>query len=90
MARFSQRKLFCPKVTAVSAMSFKLGFSIIFFFPIFFLHQEPPIKVGTMVSSILEAMQRDEVMRKHWDCKLMFKEEEDAPEIDLLDYINLS
>jgi hypothetical protein len=29
-------------------------------------------------------------MTKHWDCKLMFKEEEDAPEIDLLDYVNLS
>jgi hypothetical protein len=43
-----------------------------------------------MESSILEAMQREEVMTKHWDCKLMFKEEEDAPEIDLLDYVNLS
>jgi hypothetical protein len=29
-------------------------------------------------------------MTKHWDCKLMFKEEEDGPEIDLLDYVNLS
>jgi hypothetical protein len=38
-----------------------------------------------MESSILEARQREEVMTKHWDCKLMFKEEEDAPEIDLLD-----
>jgi hypothetical protein len=54
------------------------------------LHQEPPIKVATMESSLLEAMQREEVMTKHWDCKLMFKEEEDAPEIDLLDYVNLS
>jgi hypothetical protein len=43
-----------------------------------------------MESSILEAMQREEVMTKHWDCKLMFKEEEDAPEINLLDYVNLS
>jgi hypothetical protein len=43
-----------------------------------------------MESSILEAMQREEVMTKHWDCKNMFKEEEDAPEIDLLDYVNLS
>jgi hypothetical protein len=43
-----------------------------------------------MESSILEAMQREEVMTKHWDCKLMFKEEEDTPEIDLLDYVNLS
>jgi hypothetical protein len=43
-----------------------------------------------MESSILEAMQREEVIKKHWDCKLMFKEEEDAPEIDLLDYVNLS
>jgi hypothetical protein len=29
-------------------------------------------------------------MTKHWDCKLVFKEEEDGPEIDLLDYVNLS
>jgi hypothetical protein len=43
-----------------------------------------------MESSILEAMQREEVMTKHWDCKLMFKEEEDTPEIDLLDYVNIS
>jgi hypothetical protein len=43
-----------------------------------------------MELSILEAMQREEVMTKHWDCKLMFKEEEDTPEIDLLDYVNLS
>jgi hypothetical protein len=32
-----------------------------------------------MELSILEAMQRGEVMTKHWDCKLMFKEEEDTP-----------
>jgi hypothetical protein len=43
-----------------------------------------------MELSILEAMQREEVMTKHWDCKLMFKEEEDIPEIDLLDYVNLT
>jgi hypothetical protein len=43
-----------------------------------------------MESSLLEAMQREEVMTKHWDCKLMFKEEENGPEIDLLDYLNLS
>jgi hypothetical protein len=29
-------------------------------------------------------------MTKHRDCKLVFKEEEDGPEIDLLDYVNLS
>jgi hypothetical protein len=28
-------------------------------------------------------MQREEVMTKNWDCKLMFKEEEDDPEMDL-------
>jgi hypothetical protein len=39
---------------------------------------------------VLKAIQREEVMTKHWDCKLMFKEEEDGPEIDLLDYVNLS
>jgi hypothetical protein len=39
---------------------------------------------------LLEAMQREEVMTKYWDCKLMFREEEDGPEIDLLDYVNLS
>jgi hypothetical protein len=43
-----------------------------------------------MEVSILEAMQREEVMTIHWDCKLMFKEEEDCPEIDLLDYVNLT
>jgi hypothetical protein len=43
-----------------------------------------------MESLLLEAIQREEVMTKHWDCKLMFKEEEDGPEIDLLDYIDLS
>jgi hypothetical protein len=43
-----------------------------------------------MESSLFEAMQREDVMTKHWDCKLMFKEEEDGPEIDLLDYVNLS
>jgi hypothetical protein len=32
-----------------------------------------------MESSILEAMQREEVMTRHWDCKLMFKEEKDSP-----------
>jgi hypothetical protein len=57
---------------------------------IFILHQEPPIKVATMESLLLEAIQREEVMTKQWDCKLMFKEEEDGPEIDLLDYVNLS
>jgi hypothetical protein len=35
-------------------------------------------------------MHRKEVMTKHWDCKLMFKEEEDGPEIDLLEFVNLS
>jgi hypothetical protein len=29
-------------------------------------------------------------MTKHWECKLMFKEEEDGPEIELLDYVNIS
>jgi hypothetical protein len=29
-------------------------------------------------------------MTKHWGYKLMFQEEEDGPEIDLLDYVNLS
>jgi hypothetical protein len=43
-----------------------------------------------MESLLLEAIQREEVMTKHWDCKLMFKEEEDGPEIYLLDYVNLS
>jgi hypothetical protein len=42
-----------------------------------------------MESLLLEAMQREEVMTKHWDCKLMSKEEEDGPKIDLLDYVNL-
>jgi hypothetical protein len=29
------------------------------------------------------------VITKHWDCKLVFKEEGDTPEIDLLDYDNI-
>jgi hypothetical protein len=29
-------------------------------------------------------------MTKQWDCKLMFKEEQDGPNIDLLDYVNIS
>jgi hypothetical protein len=29
-------------------------------------------------------------MTKHWNCKLMFKEEEDGSDIDLLDSVNLS
>jgi hypothetical protein len=28
---------------------------------------------------VLEAIQREEVMTKHCDCKLMFKEEQDGP-----------
>jgi hypothetical protein len=28
-------------------------------------------------------------MTKHWDCKLVFKEEEDGPNIYLLDYVYL-
>jgi hypothetical protein len=44
-----------------------------------------------MESTQLEAIQREEVMTKHWDCKLMFKKEEvNGPEIYLLDYVNLS
>jgi hypothetical protein len=43
-----------------------------------------------MKSLLLEAIKREEVMTKHWDCKFMFKEEEGGPEIDLLDYVNLS
>jgi hypothetical protein len=45
------------------------------------------IEEATMESTLLEAIQREEVMSKHWDCKLMFKEEEGGPEIDLLDYV---
>jgi hypothetical protein len=54
------------------------------------LHQEHPIKVTTMESLLFEAIQREEVMTKQCDCNLMFKEEEDGPEIDLIDYVNLS
>jgi hypothetical protein len=39
---------------------------------------------------LLEAIQREEVMTKHGDCKLTFKEEVDDPNINLLDYVNLS
>jgi hypothetical protein len=31
-----------------------------------------------MESTLLEAIQREEVIRKHWDCKLMCKEEQDG------------
>jgi hypothetical protein len=41
-----------------------------------------------MESTLLKVIQREEVMTKHWECKLMFKEEEDGSEIDLLDYVN--
>jgi hypothetical protein len=43
-----------------------------------------------MESTLLDAIQREEVMTKHWDYTLMFKEEADEPYIDLLDYVNLS
>jgi hypothetical protein len=69
---------------------FLTGFSNHILISNFILHQEPPITEATMESSLLEAIQREEVMTKHWDCKLMFKEEEDGPEIYLLDYVNLS
>jgi hypothetical protein len=48
------------------------------------------ITEATMESTLLEAIQQEEVMTKQWDCKLMFKEEQDGPEIDLLDYVHLS
>jgi hypothetical protein len=39
-----------------------------------FSHQDiPTITEETMESTLLEAIQREEVMTKHWDCKLMFK-----------------
>jgi hypothetical protein len=38
---------------------------------------------------LFKAIQREELMTKHWDCKIMFKEEEDGPGMDLLDYVNL-
>jgi hypothetical protein len=69
----------------------KPGFQINFFSFIVF-HQEiiSTITEATMESKLLEAIQRGEVVTKHWECKLMFKEEEDGPEINLLDYVNLS
>jgi hypothetical protein len=32
-----------------------------------------------MGSTLLKAIQREGVMTKHWDCKLIIKEEEDGP-----------
>jgi hypothetical protein len=62
-----------------------------YYFTLQFFHQEiPTITEATMESTLIKAIQREEVMTKHWDCKLMFKEEEDGPEINLLDYVNLS
>jgi hypothetical protein len=43
-----------------------------------------------MESLLREAIQREEVVIKHWDCKLMFKEEEHVPKMYLLGYFNLS
>jgi hypothetical protein len=43
-----------------------------------------------MESTLIEAIRREEVITKHWDCKLVFKEEQDGLEIDLLEYVNLS
>jgi hypothetical protein len=65
------------------------GFQIIMF-SIFF-HQEiiPTITETTIESTLLKAIQREEVMATRWDCKLMFKEEVDGPQINLLDYVNL-
>jgi hypothetical protein len=48
---------------------------------------ENSITEATMESTLLEAIRQEEVMTKHWDCKLVFKEEQDGPEIDLLEYV---
>jgi hypothetical protein len=34
---------------------------------------------ATIESTLLEMIQREEMMTKHWDCKLVFKEEQDGP-----------
>jgi hypothetical protein len=59
---------------------------------LFFFFREviPTITEATMESTLLKAIQREEIMIKHWECKLMFKVEVDGPDIDLLDYVNLS
>jgi hypothetical protein len=43
-----------------------------------------------METTLLAAIQRKEVTTKYWDCKLVFKEEQGGPEINLLDCVNLS
>jgi hypothetical protein len=48
-----------------------LGFKSIFYSPI--------LTEATMESTLLEVVQREEVITKHWDCKLMFKEEVNGP-----------
>jgi hypothetical protein len=45
----------------------------------FFHHEIISITEAAMESTLLEVIQRGEVMTTHWDCKLMFKEEEDRP-----------
>jgi hypothetical protein len=58
---------------------FPTGFSNHILISNFFHQDTPTITEATMESTLLEAIQREEVMTKHWDCKLVFKEEEDGP-----------
>jgi hypothetical protein len=69
---------------------FLTGFSNHILISMFSLRDASTITESTMQSTLLEAIQREEVMTKHWDCKLVFKEEEDRPETGLLDCDNLS
>jgi hypothetical protein len=63
------------------------GLQIIFFFLFFHQKNISTITEATMEPTLREATQREEVITKYWDCKLMLKEEADGPEIDLLDYL---
>jgi hypothetical protein len=56
---------------------FNLGFQIIFF------HEIISITEATMESTLLEVIQRGEVMTTHWECKILFKEKKDGPYNDV-------
>jgi hypothetical protein len=63
-----------PYLSCVSNPGFQINF-----FPLIFFHQEIVLTIieATMESTLLEAIQREEVMTKHWDCKLVFKKRAD-------------
>jgi hypothetical protein len=43
-----------------------------------------------MEAALLQTIQHEEDATTKWHCKLMFKYSNEDPEIDILDYVNLS